>query len=331
LETIAFLQRFAAPALDSIMLMITNLGDEQAYIAMLVIIYLAISPTWGRRVGIALMLSFFLNFHLKGIVDTPRPFDVDPDVARGEAAVATAPGAGFPSGHAQGAATFWGYLAVQVRRPMFWVLAVVVVALVSLSRIYLGLHVPADVLGGLAIAAVLVAVAYGVQRVLPAWLARSGRLAALERSARAWPRLPLLVAAGVLVPLALHLTLPVDNSALLMGGLAAFLTAPLLIRHHLPAELARRVAAAAVGLVLVFAVLLGSSVLLPEAVKLDPLGGFARFLLLGYVGLALTPYLLRLARLAPAVPAPTGAVPAPAGAVPAPAGAETVTGRTAGS
>jgi hypothetical protein len=85
----------------------------------------------------------------------------------------------------------------------------------------------------------------------------------------------------------------------LMGGLAAFLTAPLLIRHRVPEQVGRRVAAAAIGLVLVFAALLGSSALLPEVVKADPFGGFARYLLLGYVGLALTPYLLRRLGLAP--------------------------------
>jgi membrane-associated phospholipid phosphatase len=292
-ETIAFLQQFASPALDRVMLVITDLGDEQAYIALLVIIYLAVSPLWGRRVGVALMLSFFLNFHLKGIVDTPRPFELDPEVARGEAAVATAPGAGFPSGHAQGAGTFWGYLACQVRRPWFWVLAVVVVGLISVSRVYLGVHVPVDIVGGLAIAVVVVAVAVAAQWYGPR-LTRSW-----------WPRvpLPLLFATGLLVPLLMHLLLPVDNSALLMGGLAAFLTAPLLIGHRVPEAIGRRVTAAAIGLVLVFATLLGSSALLPDAVKADPFGGFARFLVLGYVGLALTPYLLRLIGVAPSAPA----------------------------
>lgn len=296
METIAFLQQFASPALDRAILLITDIGDEKAYIALLVIIYLAVNPRWGRRVGIALMLSLTLNFHLKGIIDTPRPFEVDPDVARGQAAVATAPGAGFPSGHAQGAGTFWGYLALQVRRGWFWVLAAVVVALISASRVYLGVHMPVDVVGGLAAAAVVVAAAVAVQwygpRLVGPW----------------WPRLPvpLLFALGLAIPLLLHLALPVHNSALLMGGLAAFLTAPLLIRHRVPVAGPQRAAAAGIGLVLVFAVLLGSSALLPEAVRTDPLGGFARFLLLGYVGLALTPYLVRRLGLAPAAAGPAG-------------------------
>jgi membrane-associated phospholipid phosphatase len=292
LETILFLQQIASPTLDWLMLVITDLGDEQAYIALLVIIYLAINSELGRRAGIYLMLSFFLNFHLKGIVATPRPFDLDPGIARSAEAVATAPGAGFPSGHAQGAATFWGYLALHVRRRWFWVLAGVIVALVSVSRIYLGVHVPADVVGGLGIAVAVLAVAHLADRY-------GGRLT------RPWPH-PLLFLLGLLVPLVLHLALPVTDSAMLMGGLAAFLTAPMLIRHRPPSDLGRRVAVAAVGLVLVFAVLIGTSLLLPEAVKDDPLAGFARYLLLGYVGLALTPYLVRRTGLAPS-PATGGA------------------------
>lgn len=285
MEIILFLQQFATPALDRLMLVITNLGDVDAYIALLVIIYLAINADLGRRVGIVLTVSFLLNSHLKGLVDTPRPFDLDPEVARSDEAVATAPGAGFPSGHAQGAASFWGYLALKVRRWWLWVLAVVAVALISISRIYLGVHVPVDIIGGLMIAGAVLLVAYLVERYAP-------------RFARPWPR-PLLYLLGLLVPLSVHLVHPVTNSALLMGGLAAFLTAPMLIRHQPPRQAGRRVAVAAIGLVLVFAVLLGTSVLLPDAVKADPLVGFVRYLLVGYVGLALAPYLARLVGLSP--------------------------------
>jgi membrane-associated phospholipid phosphatase len=288
-ETIAFLQQFASPALDALMLAITNLGDEQAYIAFLLVTYLAFEPQLGRRAGIYLLLGFYLNFHLKGLLDTPRPFALDPSVARSEAAVATAGGAGFPSGHAQGSTTFWGYLALYVRKPWFWALAVTLVVLISLSRVYLGVHIPVDIWGGLVIGALVVAAAYAVDRTLG--------------SARAWPRLATLLV-GLLVPLALHLFLPVADSELLMGGLAAFITAPVLSRHRLPAQLWQRVAVALLGLVLVFAVLFASSALLPEAVKRDAIGGFIRYLALGYTGLVLTPWLARALGLAPLADAP---------------------------
>jgi undecaprenyl-diphosphatase len=288
-EAITFLQQFASPTLDGLMLAITNLGDEQAYIAFLVVTYLAFDPQLGRRVGVYLLLSFYLNFHLKGLIDTPRPFALDPSVARSDAAIATAGGAGFPSGHAQGSTTFWGYLALYVAKPWFWVLAGVVIALVSLSRIYLGVHVPIDIWGGLAIGAAVVAAAYAVDR------------AAVR--AKPWPR-ALTWVVGLLVPLALHLLFPVADSELLMGGLAAFITAPLLVRYRVSSVVWQRVAVAVLGLLLVFAVLFASSAVLPEAVKRDAIGGFVRYLALGYTGLLLTPWLARALGLAPLADTP---------------------------
>jgi len=78
--------------------------------------------------------------------------------------------ASFPSGHALFSASFFGGLAVLVShrvrhrllRVLVWTGAVAIVALVGLSRIYLGVHYPSDVLAGYATATIWVAaVAFG--------------------------------------------------------------------------------------------------------------------------------------------------------------------------
>jgi membrane-associated phospholipid phosphatase len=78
--------------------------------------------------------------------------------------------ASFPSGHALFAASFFGGLAVLVShrvrhkllRVLIWAGALAIVALVGLSRIYLGVHYPIDVLAGYAVATIWVAaVAFG--------------------------------------------------------------------------------------------------------------------------------------------------------------------------
>jgi undecaprenyl-diphosphatase len=78
--------------------------------------------------------------------------------------------ASFPSGHAFFAASFFGGLAVlvsaRVRNPLLqtliWTGAAVLILLVGLSRVYLGVHYPSDVLAGYAAATVWVAaVAFG--------------------------------------------------------------------------------------------------------------------------------------------------------------------------
>ncbi|MFP4661849.1 MAG: phosphatase PAP2 family protein, partial [Halanaerobiales bacterium] len=65
--------------------------------------------------------------------------------------VETAGGYSFPSGHTQSAASFWTVLMVKFRKKWFYVLAVVMMILVAISRLYLGVHRPLDVIFGLII------------------------------------------------------------------------------------------------------------------------------------------------------------------------------------
>lgn len=290
METIHFLQGFASPALNELMLTVTNLSSERAYIVLLLVAYLGIDARTGRFLALALLSSFYLNFLLKGTLDTPRPYVLEPGVSLGDEYVATGTGPGFPSGHAQASTTFWGLAAVYARRGWFWALALLVVFFISLSRVYLGLHLPVDVVGGLLIGAAFVLLAFALFHYVET----------LRVS------LFLTVFLGILVSLAVHLTVPLAapqlsfaESDLLMGGLAAFISGPALYPYRVPRALWRRVAITVLGVVLVFAFLLASSLLLPEAFKRDPFGGFFRYLVLGYVGVLFTPWLGRVSRLVP--------------------------------
>jgi membrane-associated phospholipid phosphatase len=274
METITFLQSYASPTLDVVAQTISDIGSEQGYIALLLAAYLGYDAGIGRRVGVYLLLAFTASFHLKELFGTLRPFVYEPEVLRSSEEDL---GFAFPSGHAQASTVFWGYLAVRVRRLGFWIAAVVVVGLIGLSRIYLGLHFPIDVIGGILIGAGLIAAARGLDRAmrrvsLPAWLAFALGLAA-----------PLTV--NVLAPP------PGDDSGLLMGGLAAFLTAPMLWAHRAPEAWWRKILLVALGVALVLTLLSVSSLALPEDVKRSAIGGYLRYLALGYAGLLLTPWL----------------------------------------
>ena len=272
METIHLIQNIATPWLDTLMTWITDLGSEEAYIALMVVTYLAVDARAGRAIGIALMLSFMLNQAAKGFFDTPRPFELEPDIVRTERAAAGALGPGFPSGHAQSSLTFWGLAALLARRRWFTVLAAAIVALVAFSRLYLGVHVPLDVLGGLALGAAVVAVALAVVRA--------------ELTPPRW----LVLLVGLAVPFGLHLLAPTPESDLLMGALAALVVGPLLVPHRTDGPLWGRLGVAAIGLLLAFTVLVGSSQLLPEEVKRDPVGGFLRYFVLAASVTVLAPF-----------------------------------------
>jgi undecaprenyl-diphosphatase len=76
----------------------------------------------------------------------------------------------FPSGHALTATCFFGGIAVLVSHRMesrmgqilVWLVAIALILLVGISRIYLGVHYPTDVIGGFAVGIIWVtAVAFG--------------------------------------------------------------------------------------------------------------------------------------------------------------------------
>ena len=290
METVAFVQQFASPALDQFFIVVSDLGSSQVYIVLLLFAYLVLDPRLGQRLGVAVLFGFYLNFHLKGLVGTQRPFILDPELARTPEATPQS-GPGFPSAHAQMSLTFWGYAAWWLQRGWFWALAVLVVVLISLSRVYLGMHFLVDIVGGLGIGLLYTAVFAFAE---PLW-------AGFRSSSRR-----LRITLGVVIPFLLLIFLPPPGleADLLMGGMAAFLSGPLILPYKPSPALWKRLAVFALGVVLVFGLLTVSSVLLPEELKRTPVVGFVRYLLLGYTGLLLTPWLAQTLRLAPPRPAP---------------------------
>ena len=266
-------QSVGAPWLDRVAFAVTQLGSEFAYIGLLVVIYLAIDASAGRTIGLAVLGGYYLNQHAKAFFDTARPYVLHPELLRGGTAAAeTGPGSAFPSGHAQSAATFWGLAAALIRRRWFTVLAVVVVLLVGTSRIYLGVHWPIDVLGGLVIGLTVVGVAllFARRESMP-------------------PAATVLLLA--ILPLAIHLVLPTPDSGRLAGAFAGIATAPLLVPHRARGPLGSRIGLAVLGLALALGWLLGTSALLPDAVKDQMLVAPLRYLLVAWCGVVLAPWL----------------------------------------
>lgn len=284
------LRSVASPALDQLMLFVTQLGSEYVYVALLVVAFVAVDAKRSRSLALTLLVSLYLNQVLKMTFATLRPFHIDPSVAPADA-VATAPGNGFPSGHAQGSVTFWTAASTYVRRRWFAVLATLVVLLVCLSRVYLGLHLPIDVVGGLAFGLATVGAALYLQ----------SRGVRLGRAAT--------IVGGLAGPLALQLVYPLELSGMLLGAFAAFAVGPELVRHDTSGPVAGRAVLAVIALALVFAALFGSSALLPEDVKRNAVWSFVRYFLIGCVGTVLVPWLGRVTGLVP-----QGREAAPAGA-----------------
>lgn len=150
ISVIASIQTFRTPLLDEFFKAVSAIGSEYFYFAALPIIITMINRKIGIRIALMILVSVTINSLLKHWIAEPRPFLLDPSVA-----VIDEDGYGFPSGHTQQAAMFWGLTAIYLRKWWVSVLAAFFVALVGLSRVYLGVHYPTDVLGSLVIAGIL--------------------------------------------------------------------------------------------------------------------------------------------------------------------------------
>ena len=148
---ILWLQQFS-PTLDLPFTLITFLGSESFFLLFLPLVYWCIHRRIGAGLAILFLISASVNAIAKALIGMPRPFMVDPLVMQ----LAAAGGNGFPSGHTQGAMVVWSYLAVRFKKTWLWWLACALIFLIPLSRLYLGVHFPADLAGGYLIGGLLV-------------------------------------------------------------------------------------------------------------------------------------------------------------------------------
>ena len=152
MEVISFLQSFSSDFLNYVMIFITSFGSLYVLIALSAIIYWCCNKKIGYKMAVILSYSSVLNNFVKGFVQTPRPIGVDGISSFGEF---TAIGYSFPSGHAQNITTFGANLYIFTRKKSVFILSLLLIILVSISRLYLGLHWPTDIFGGIILALIV--------------------------------------------------------------------------------------------------------------------------------------------------------------------------------
>ncbi len=137
METVEFLQQLDHPVIYWLMRLLSFLGDEPFYFLLLPVVLWCWDARRALPLTVILMGSIYLNFVLKNLFGLHRPVGT---------ALIEVSGFGFPSGHAQHAVVLWGFLAQAAGKHYFP--AAALVFFIGLSRIYLGVHFPADVVSG---------------------------------------------------------------------------------------------------------------------------------------------------------------------------------------
>lgn len=148
LSILDWIQTLHMPFLDKIMVFITRLGDAGIIWIVLSIVLLLIPKTRksGAVMVAALVVDVVLcNIVLKNLVARTRPYDVNTGV---HLLVEKLHDYSFPSGHT--AASFASVTALYLAgEKKLWKFALVLACLIAISRLYLCVHYPTDVLGGI--------------------------------------------------------------------------------------------------------------------------------------------------------------------------------------
>jgi undecaprenyl-diphosphatase len=268
---------------------ITDLGSNVGYLVILTIIYWCIDKHAGIAMTYCSLFSATFNVWLKQIWNIPRPGDPalnglleQTGIQQRVKPLREATLAAFPSGHSQGAAVTWGYLAHilsarRVRKLWAWGGAILIASLIAFSRLYLGVHYPQDVIAGLVIGAAYLALWLLVEPHSRAWLADRG--------------LGWRIALALLIPIVVLALSPGEDAAAAMGTAAGMGLGSLLenetVGFSVAGKTGRRVLRAFLGLALVLAVYLGLSAIF-GLVHLEGALGYAwrafRYALLGLAG-----------------------------------------------
>ncbi|WP_201007772.1 phosphatase PAP2 family protein [Paenibacillus glycanilyticus] len=168
-------------AMTVVMRVFTELGSEYLVI-LIVIAFSSLFAFIGYRRELIFYLgvivsSALLNLVLKTIFHRTRP-----DINR----IIEAYGFSFPSGHSMSAFTLygitiyflWKHLKYGWMRAVVILVGIVIIAMIGISRIYLGVHYPSDVVGGYLVSAAWLMMSIGLyERFLEQrWLSRKFRL-----------------------------------------------------------------------------------------------------------------------------------------------------------
>lgn len=156
MEILRFLEGIRTPFLDSFFSFVTHLGEETFFIVLGIVFFWCVNKKEGYYILSVGFIGTIINQFLKLLFRIPRPWVRDKNFTIVESARSEATGYSFPSGHTQSSVGVFGSIARYEKAKWLRIICIAICVLVPLSRLYLGVHTPADVGVSLIISLVLV-------------------------------------------------------------------------------------------------------------------------------------------------------------------------------
>ena len=165
LRLIELFQSADSPVINALAQFFSLFGEELLLIVIIGYIYWCYDKETGKRVAMTFISAFLWGTLLKGGLMRRRPYMdnesikcLRPAHADGDIMDVSAQGYSFPSIHAGMSASIFGSLAVGYKNTVWKIVGIVLPLCVGLSRLYVGVHYPTDVLAGWLIGAAALAI-----------------------------------------------------------------------------------------------------------------------------------------------------------------------------
>ena len=158
--------RGALPNLGNFFVFLSQFGSELVFIGVLFLLYWTVNKKEGILATYIVLFAVALNYWLKIIIAKQRPPVSNWYPGTNPINYST------PSGHSQFSATMYGWFAVRIKRWWMFLIAIILTALVGISRVYLGVHYIGDVLIGWGVGILTVIAFYYLEQPAREFLSR---------------------------------------------------------------------------------------------------------------------------------------------------------------
>lgn len=155
LRLMELFQSADSPVVNALAQFFSLMGEELLLIIIIGYFYWCYDKETGKRVSMTFMAAFLCGTLLKGTVMRRRPYMDNESVKclrpahkDGDIMDVSAQGYSLPSLHASMSSSIFGSLAVSYKNTVWIILGIIIPLCVGLSRIYVGVHYPTDVLAG---------------------------------------------------------------------------------------------------------------------------------------------------------------------------------------
>lgn len=145
LSILQFFQSIRNPMLNLIFICLTMTAEVPLIVIFTAAMYWCINKKYGQKLLFTIVGNITLNTCIKEFVKAPRPIGTD---GLKSMRVETATGYSFPSGHTQTSTAFWVGLMTIFKKNWLYILGTIMFIGIGMSRLYLGVHWPIDVICG---------------------------------------------------------------------------------------------------------------------------------------------------------------------------------------